>query len=219
VVVTPVDLDNRPDAAFTFKTDQTIAIMRLSERGQDGSGSLAADSLIIALQRQGRNVIERDKLEQIAREQGLMAEGKAAITDKELAEKLGKLLKADYFMYGAITEYAAQDQNVSLSPVLDPAKAAEYETQIKTARDAYQRHAMPFPGTVKSVDQWTMEMASKTRQSFMNVARVGITAKIIEVQTGKIVWVGISSTSDTTLQNGMRRIVDGMVKDIVRNRP
>ena len=45
----------------------------------------------------------------------------------------------------------------------------------------------------------------------MNIARVGVTAKVIDVKTGKIQWVGFASVADVRLQEGSKRVVEAML--------
>src|SRR6185369_155133 len=153
-----------------------------------GAGALVADSLILNLQRMGFNVIDRELIESVLKEQDIIAEGKTNLSDLEVSKKIGQLFHADYFISGAITEYSAQSQNVSLSPIIPEAEKLRYLDEYNRYMKFYQDEEMTPPQIAKSIQEWELEYTSRPKSSFIDIAKVGITLKVVDIKTSRIVW-------------------------------
>ena len=213
VAITPLDIQANRSPGLTIQPKNIIAVMAFQEPPGSGAGSLVADNLILDLQVKGYNVVDREQIERIMREQGMMADGKTTLTDLEISTKLGKILKADYIIYGAITEYVSMSENVQLSPIISPNDRNRYQREYDEFVNFYTEFADDFatlPTMPKKMREWEFEAAGNARRSYINIARVGVTAKIVNVSTSDIVWVGFASLQDLRIQQGMRRIVEGM---------
>jgi hypothetical protein len=102
VAITPVKIDS--NAKKRLPKDAKVAIMAFKEPGGSGAGSLLADTLILKMQLAGfDNVVDRDQVDRVMREQNMMAEEKTQLSDLEVSKRLGEILQADYFVFGAIT--------------------------------------------------------------------------------------------------------------------
>ena len=256
--ITKANLDQHKDANFSLKNRSKIAIMEFKEPIGSGAGSLAADQIILKLKNNGyTKVIEREQIEKILHEQKTMAKGLTKLTDLEIAKRIGRLVSADYFMFGAVTEYKSDNMNIFISKIISDgeqqryeidlqtyfeevkgydAKMSEYKGQCQTYRvvtaghgqcadnNAYKQamamaYGIKFDKTketlpsVKSLEDWEEHFAEKSKQVFASVARVGLTAKIVDVRTSKVVWVGQANLRDTRLQKGMARIIKVMIDD------
>jgi len=217
VAVTKPTLDSNKHAGLRLSKKKTIAIMSFKEPEGSGAGSLMADSMILELQNRGFKVVDREQIEKLMREHGMMAGGKTRLTDLEISKKLGKLVQADYIMYGAITEYTAKSENISLSPVMHDSDIQRYEEDYRAFVDFYRDNedVVRIPTMPKSIQEWELDYASKARNSYINIARVGVTTKMVDVKSSKIVYVGISNVTDKRLQQGMKRIVNRMTEDML----
>jgi hypothetical protein len=101
---------------------------------------------------------------------------------------------------------------VQLSPQIKDEELARYEQEYRAYTTFYQQNdELQRPERVKTLQEWEIDYASKAKSSYINIARVGMTAKIIEVKTSKIVWVGFASVSDMRLQEASKRIVEEMI--------
>jgi hypothetical protein len=210
VAITEVKLDS--NAKKRLPRAAKVAIMAFKEPGGSGAGSLVADTMILKMQLAGfDNVVDRDQIDQVMREQGLMAEDKTALSDLEVSKRLGEVLQADFFVFGAITEYASKSENVRLSPVIKPEEADRYQREHAAYQAYYQDAEESAPERAKTLQEWEIDYASKAKSSYINIARVGVTAKIIDVKTSKIAWVGFASVSDMRLQDASKRIVEAMI--------
>jgi TolB-like protein len=211
VAVTPINMEANGDKPLSKKGK--IAIMTFREPSGSGAGSLVADSLILNLQRRGYQVIDREQIEKVMREQGMMAEGQTELTDLEVSKRLGKLLQADYFIYGAITEYSAKSENVSLSPVIRRSELDRYARERVAYLKSYEDAKVKPPSIPDTVEDVEFNLTGRPRSSYINIARVGVTAKIVEISSSDIIWVGFANLSDLRLQRAMERIVAAMIGD------
>lgn len=213
VAVSPLDIEANRSPGLDIQQSDTIAVMAFEEPAGSGAGSLVADNLILALQVKGYNVVDREQIERIMREQGMMADGRTNLTDLEISRKLGKILQADYIIYGAITEYVSKSENIQLSARVDSEDRRRYQRDYDEFVHFYEDNASDFetpPTMPKTLREWEFEAAANSQRSYINIARVGVTAKIVNVKTSDIVWVGFASLQDLRIQAGMRRIVEGM---------
>ena len=232
--VTPVTLNSHRSGQFEIRqTRDTIANMSFQGHGS-GAGALVADSFILDLQRRGNKVIEREKIEQIIREQQRQAAGFTDLTDVEIARRIGKLVRADYFLVGAVTEYASESRDVPLTKVVlqsdvqryqeesevYESKRPDFEKECKSyMENPYNRQYGAYPKCdmpeAKTIDDWQEEYYSQHRTALASVARVGLTAKLISIATTEILWVGQANVNDSNLQKGMTRITSKMINDIL----
>lgn len=94
------------------KSKSTIVVMDFQNKSKIGGfvlGSGASDMLTTALVKTRKfDVIERDKLKSLLKEQQL---GESGLVDSSRASKLGKLLGAQYVVVGSITEYGMSKQS------------------------------------------------------------------------------------------------------------
>jgi len=218
VAVSKLRLEANLQAWFKIKPGAKIAIMPFKSRADSGAGSLAADSMILVLQMRGFNVIDREQIERIMREQNLVASGKARLTDLEISKRIGKLVNVDYFIFGSVTEYSAKSENIALSPVISETDLERYRQDLQKFEDYWNSADKEPHRWPNSIQEWQIEYASKAKQSYINIARVGITAKIVDMKSTRIGWIGIANLSDLRLQQGMRRIINGMVSDYLQDR-
>ncbi|MBF0194673.1 MAG: hypothetical protein HQL71_08940 [Magnetococcales bacterium] len=225
--VTPVTLNAYRSVEFNIsKTNDTVAIMDFQQpKEKEGSGALVADSFIMDMQRRGYQIIEREKIKNIMEEQIRISEDATKLSDLDVAKRVGKLLQADYFLIGAVTEFESSSQVVPLSKILQSSDIDRYTSQQEAYEDQrpkkekackeYLEHfknakcIMP-PST--TLDEWNEKIAGKSKNAFAPIARVGLTSKLIDVKTSKIVWVGQANVSDNNLQKGMTRITSKMIQ-------
>ncbi|MFH1602915.1 MAG: FlgO family outer membrane protein [Pseudomonadota bacterium] len=227
---------NKSDV-YQIRKNQPIAIMSFLEAraGTGGSGALVADSIILELQKRGYRIIEREQIDKIRKEQLQIKEGESALSDLEIAKRISQMVAADFFLIGAVTEYASDGREIPLSKVVVKSDAeryerelAEYSRRINTSyaeecekhekalaeRQGVGQHCAPSV-KAKTLDDWQEEFFKQSRKVYSTVARVGVTAKLVDVSTTKIIWVGQANISDTNLQRGMTRIVSRMVDDFI----
>jgi len=77
-------------------------------------------------------VVERQKLDSILREQGI---GLGEI-DVERAKRIGLLAKADYLLTGAVTEYESITKEVQLGRIIPKAERERYQREYESYKAA-----------------------------------------------------------------------------------
>lgn len=213
VIITPVMLDQNKDQMLVIDPSKTLAIYLFKEPEGSGAGSLVADSLILNLRNRGYRVVDRDAIDKALREQGMIADRKTLTEDNEVMSKIGKITNADYFIMGAITDYSAKSETVNISPIVLDSEKERYTKQMNEYLDYYASQGEQPPAEPRSLQSWEMEYASKPKSYYISIARVGVTAKMIDVGTSRIVWVGIGNASDMRLQEDVKRIANAMIDD------
>jgi hypothetical protein len=130
-----------------------------------------------------------------------------------MINKLGKIISAKYFIFGAITDYSAKSETVSISPVIVDSEKGRYQKEFSAYNAYYASEEEQPPLTLKSLQTWEMDYVSKPKSYYITIARVGITAKMVDVSSTKIMWVGIANTTDMRLQEAVKRIANTMIDD------
>lgn len=223
---------------------RTFAVMDfLSKKEGEGASVLVADTFYISLSNRGLKIIERERIRRIAEEQDLlMREGRRSITEEEKAQRIGKLVGADYIIFGAVTEYETQNRDVNLGSFIPPkerdryaADFQEFQRKAQEYNEAYQRYLKevenynmtqavllsghriylgqtPRVERVKTLEEWEDETARVIRRTALaTVANIGMTARVIDVRTGQIVWVAQGAKRHTQLHEGLQFLVDTLV--------
>lgn len=246
VINTPVVLNfNKPTQKDSKNT--TIAVMPLGGV-VPVAGTFVADSLLIAFSRKNFKIVERENIETVMRERQIVEQSRD-LTEEKKARLIGRIVKADYMVLGAVTEYNSQNQMVPLCrfiprPELDryAAEYYHYEKAYATYMEQYNQYLKdvrdynikaeilggrekgqyvikPGPPSEKpkSLEEWQREVESAPcKQELGTMANIGLTARIIDVKTGEIVWVGQASKRHTQLQEGLQILTSELVDSFVR---
>jgi len=77
-----------------------------------------------------------------------------------------------------------------------------------------RRELTKLRSKVKSLEYYQDKLRGRRR--FVTVANVGITAKLIRVETGKIAWVFQISKRDMDLKQGMKILVDALLDSLLK---
>jgi len=211
----PVNLDAYKNPDTDLSSGIPLAIMNFKETGALDIGSLAADSLILKLQRKGFVVIEREIIEKAITDlRGAASADKKNSSGIELIKDLSAPLKTRYFMIGSISEYASGNENIIILPFIPDKEKERYQKEYDAYMAYFKSENLSNPQPVKTFQEWELESNAKTQTVLMPVARVSITAKILDVKSGKAVWTGIANVSDNGLQKGLNAILSAMADSI-----
>lgn len=208
-----------------------VAVLNFKSPGDSQGGVLISDIFASLLIRDGYQVVEREKIEKLLKEQDLIDGGGATISDLDIAERLGNLASIDYMVLGAVTLYESEAQSIYLPIKIREEDRIRYQDQYVSYRDWYIDHFFPFSLDYFKSDEeklkilrvengvWSLaeieeELKKRSVQEFRVIATVGITAKIIHVSSGAIIWTGQAETVDFTLVDGAKRILEGFIKSV-----
>lgn len=218
IAVTELNLEYTRQPSFYLKKENAIAVVPFQEPVGSGAGALFADNMLLDLLVKGFNVIDREQVDRVMRDKGLSVKGKTMPSEVEISEKLGKLVDADYVIYGAITEYVSKNENILFAPQVETEDRHRYDEERKLFIAFYDEFAgdlKPLPSMPKTLAEWEMDSAKNAKSEYINIARVGVTAKIVNTKTATVVWSGFASLQDLRIQSGIRRIVKGLNESFI----
>jgi len=203
-----------------FAKDSGVAVFSFQSPEDNQGGALVSDVFAAALQREGIKVVERDNIEKILLEQDLAEGGRAALSDLEVASRLGSLSAADYMVFGAVTLYKSEPQTVYLPVRIKTEDRDSYTAEYNTYRTWYVDKFWPFwkdseqrekelrtEEGVYSLGELEEEMKKAHVRQTSTIASIGISAKVVDVRNARIVWMGQAETNDFTLVGGADRLV------------
>lgn len=228
VIIKPVNLNTvKLKKEALFKNGNKIAVFQFQSPNQTQGGSLISDMFSSLLQEKGFNVVERNNIEQILREQKIVSEGKTTLNDLGIAQRLGKLIAADYMVFGAVTLYQTEPQPIYLPIKIRTQDREEYEKEYLEYRDWFVNNPISFwiPKNEKikqlrtnyevlSLSELDNELVKTSRIETRVISSVGISVKIVDVKTAQIIWLGQGETNDFTSVSATRRILDEFLKSI-----
>ncbi len=210
-----VNLDAYKNPEVDFSTGIPLAVMNFKEKTGMETSSQATDYLILKLQRKGYVVIEREIVEKAITDlKAATPADKQASSGIELIKELSTPLKVNYFLIGSITEYMTGNENITIVPFLIDKDKERYQKEYDAYMAYFKSENMPIPQPVKTLQEWELELNAKTQSFSMPVAKVGITAKILDVKSGRAVWTSIGSISENGLQKALNLIISSMADSI-----
>ncbi|OIN96191.1 hypothetical protein AUJ66_07075 [Candidatus Desantisbacteria bacterium CG1_02_38_46] len=160
-------------------------IKRIAVLNFDGErGSAVADIFILELMKKGFDVMERKKLESILKEQDLGVSGRV---EPSTAKAIGRIFGVDAILTGSVIQYLPAQKRTVLFSLGDT--------------------VVIIPGlyVVERGDNYII---------YLTDAEIGISARMIDVETGSIVWVASESyrgfSTDSTFQGVILSLVDSL---------
>lgn len=196
-------------SSYNFDQMNRIGIMAFSTpwSGIQGIENLFAKYLI----RSGFKVVERAQLESVLKEHGLSVSGYLA---PETTREIGRILGVDTLLVGEVSSYTPA--RTELTTVMNRRSESRpvYAQDVKILPDGTPVAYMRNTGT-------QVLHATEVRPTEYTInAQVGIIAKLIDVETGEIVWIGsLDESSATALDaadNIARRLVKSFTKELAK---
>lgn len=186
---------------FSFSFSQLkkrIAVSTFEDKSGSGYnhlGSGVADMLTTALVKSGKFiVIERNELDKVLAEQKL---GESGLVTEQTAPKLGKLLGADLFVIGSVTECGTKEGNIGGNIPLFGGSITK-----KTARTVVD---------IRLVNTTTGEIiAAETKEGSESTTGVSVRYEDIDFNN-------TSNWNDTDIGKATREAIDGVVELITEN--
>lgn len=137
-------------------------------------------------------------------------------TGIELMKQLAEQLRTRYFIIGTLAEYSSSKEDVTLIPFIPDQEKERYQKEYDAYVEYYKSENLTLPQPVKTVKEWDREYGTKAKTVNMNVARVGLTAKMLDIKSGKAVWTGIVNSAESGYSKAIAKIVDAMVDHIAQ---
>jgi len=195
--------------SYNFDQMNRIGILSFSSPGVELQGveNLFAKYFI----RSGFKVVERARLESVLAEHGLSVTG---YLSPETTREIGQILGVDTLLLGEVSSYTPA--RTELTTVT---------SRRSESKPVYTQDVMVLPdGTTVNHVRNTGTQVSHTTEvrptSYTINAQVGVIAKLVDVQTGEVVWIGsLESSSSRALdaaEDIARRLVKSFTKELAK---
>jgi curli biogenesis system outer membrane secretion channel CsgG len=230
LVIRPVSFNSFKTSKNSLLKDKNtkIAILSFKDPKNTEVGSFASDMFGSLLKKKGYQILERDKIDKIIREQKIMQTDKTELTNLEIAEKIGKIKAADYMIFGAVTLYQVQPRTIAIPKQIKEQDRKDYEQSYIEYRERYvngwhldfwrsQEHRRKqFRRKVNIPSLQDLEDTYKTQSKTESrvIASIGLSVKLVDINTGKILWLAQGETNDFDIVNATRRIITKFIESI-----
>lgn len=191
--------------SYNFNNMRRIGVMGFSSpySGLSGVENLFAKYLIES----GFKVVERAQLEQVLREHHISVSG---YLSPATTKKIGEILGVDVLLIGEVTSYTPTRKELAM-----------VATRRTESRPVYAQNVMQLPDgsyaayTQNVGTQYTHSTDVRPSEYTIN-AQVGIIAKLVDVETAEIVWIGSLSEEDSSALGAADYIARSLVKSFTK---
>ena len=191
--------------SYDFNRMDRIGIMGFSSHYNDLSGveNLFAKYLIES----GFKVVERAQLDQVLAEHNISVTG---YLSPATTKKIGEILGVDVLLVGEVTSYTPTRTELTL-----------VSTQKTEARPVYAQTVRPGPdgrpaAHLQQVGTQYQQSTDVRPSEYTINAQVGIIAKLVDVETAEIVWIGSLSQDSSSALNAADSIAKRLVKSFTK---
>lgn len=197
--------------SYDFNQMNRIGIMAFETpySSVQGVENLFAKYLI----RAGFKVVERAQLESVLQEHGLSVSG---YLSPETTREIGRILGVDTILVGEVSSYTPSRTELTTTTSHRTESRPVYTQEIVTLPDGTQTSYMRKTGTQVS------RSFEERPTSYTISAEVGVIAKLVDVETAEIVWIGsLNSSSPNALEaadNVAKRLVKSFSKELTKKR-
>lgn len=194
---------------YDFNRMDRIGVMSFTNSwaAMQGVENLFAKYLISS----GFKVVERAQLESVLKEHNISVSG---YLSPETTREIGKILGVDVLLIGEVSSYVPARTELTLT-----------STRRTESRPVYTQDVMQLPdgtyvGYTRNVGaEYTHTTEVRPTEYTIN-ARVGIIAKLVDVETAEIVWIGSSDASSASALDAAdtvaRRLVKSFTKELTK---
>lgn len=201
-------------SGYDFTKVKRIAVLGFNPSPDNpNSGIMVADIFAKNFLRTGYDVVERNDLAKVLAEQHLDTVG--AISNDQL-RTIGKVSGVDAIISGSVPMYTPARKEVVLVNEKTFSTNTTYNTvrKPKTNKSEGQPDQNYYNETQKVVIRTFNEQ--DTPVTHIINAEIGITAKMIDVQTGEVVWIASDTYEGTNIQTAAEYLVSSLVDTLER---
>ena len=191
---------------YNFNSMHRIGILRVEAKNApvEGVEDLIAQYLI----KNGFTVVERAQLEQVMKENNI---GMGGLINPAMTKQLGRLLGVDCLMIAQISSYTPEKETTTIARTEDTYIEPTYGIERRTVNGA----------TFESIVQTGTSIHKEnnvTPITFTTSPKIGLIAKLVDVETAEIVWVGsVTKDGDNVMEaseNAADYLMHNLRKDI-----
>ncbi|MCX5783103.1 MAG: hypothetical protein NTW04_01455 [Elusimicrobia bacterium] len=174
--------------SYDFRKVKRIAVAEFTTNKYGPKGT---DSILTRyLMEQGFTVIERAELEKIIDEQKL---AQAGYISAETAKSAGRLLGVDAILTGEVMSYSSARTKTAVEEIRRKTEEPVYVKETKKSSDGEVTETLKPGGYRISQEQ------TSTPRQYTEFARAAVAAKLIDVETGEVIWTGSHEGAGSTL--------------------
>ncbi len=193
---------------FDFARVKRVAVIGFKDyAGRPGSGDIVTGAFEQSALAAGYDVIERDQVAKVLTEQKF-----SGTLDPKTAKKVGDSLGVDALLLGRITDLADPRSQVTKVDVVDDHSDPVYITKT--------RHVQQPDGSWQDVPVETISgyrtthTIRKEPRQFTVTGRLGVSARLVFVGNGEMVWSGSDSTETLSFEDAARGLADDIFKAV-----
>lgn len=190
---------------YDFNQMHRIGVMGFSSPYSDLNGveNLFAKYLIES----GFRVVERAQLEQVLAEHHIAVSG---YLSPATTKRIGEILGVDVLLIGEVTSYSP------MRKALTTVATRRTESRPVYAQDVMQLPDGSYAAYTKRVGTSYSQSTDVRPSEYTIDAQVGIIAKLVDVETAEIVWIGSLSQDSSSALNAADSIAHSLVKSFTK---
>ncbi|MDR1684279.1 MAG: CsgG/HfaB family protein [Elusimicrobiota bacterium] len=187
--------------SYDFNKIQRIGVLGFSSPYEAFSG---AENLFSQyLLSYGYTVVERAQIERVLGEHEFSA---SSYLSPDITRKIGKVLGVDALLLGEVTSYLPEQKTLAYNVSRTTSSEPVYHTEIIAGPDGE-----PIVNTYYAGQQQRLEN-NVYPSEYMIYAQVGVVAKLVDVNTAEIIWVGSDTTEGVSGLDALSSSAKGLVK-------
>jgi len=180
------------NTSYDLNRVERIGIVKFDTRiwGIQGTEDMFAKYLM----QSGFRIIERAKIDNVLREHQISAQG---YLSPETTKMVGKILGVDALMMGNVISYKPSSTKTVQETKKTSRVEPVYETKTHTTPSGNTKTSTEKVGELVVFDTTTTPVVHRI------YAEVGVTAKLVDVETAEIIWIGDYTGSGTDISDAV----------------
>lgn len=185
-----------------------IGVLTFDYSGHEAIG--AEDVFAKYLLKSGYRVVERSRLEAVMKEHKLSQSGLFA---PDTVKKLGQVMGVDALLLGTMTTYQAERKNVVMVELKTTKRDPVFENrERKNSKGEKYLDRIQVGSTLTSEKKVVPQL-------FPIDAEVGLSAKLVDVETGEIIWIGSYTSQGVNGPIAAESVASYLVKQLAKQVP
>lgn len=191
--------------SYDFNQVNRIGIMSFTNAWADLNGveNLFAKYFL----RSGFKVVERAQLEDILKEHNISVSGYLA---PQTTREIGRILGVDLLLIGEVSSYTPARTELAMTA------SRRSESRPIVRQDVMRMPDGTYVGYTRPVGTEVSNSMDVRPTEYTINAKVAIIAKLVDVETAEIVWIGSDSTESSRALDGAEYIAKKLVKSFAK---
>lgn len=199
---------------YDYSSVKKITVLALSDYpSQSNSGEIMSGLLAKYLMKYGFDVVEREDLEKVIGEQKLSLSG---LIGSGQIKEIGKISGIDAIVMGEVSLFVPERKEV----VLTREVTSETRLEPKDKNEAQKKEKGTLIALSGPVTEDVVTVTKKTERevpvTVLINAEVGMTCKMVSVETGDVIWVASDTYEGVNTQVASEYMISYMVKNLAK---